>query len=63
MNTNLETFKNLLKEKGINIPVIEPLRAAIFTAISWVLMGVSHSKEAYRPPRPKIRNTDFKLPI
>ena len=63
MSALADEAQRRLKEKGINIPVIEPLRAAIFTAISWVLMGVSHSKEAYRSPRPKIRNTDFKLPI
>ena len=57
-----EAQKKLLEEK-IEIPVIEPLRAAIYTAISWVLMGISHSKEAYRIPRPKLRSTDFALPI
>ncbi len=52
-----------LSEEGIEIPVIEPLRAAIYTAISWVLMGISHSKVAYRKPRPKLRKVDFKLPL
>ena len=43
-----------LRARGINVPVIEPLRAAVYDAISWILMGVSHSKEAYRPPRKKL---------
>ncbi len=52
-----------LQKREINVPVIEPLRAAIFTAVSWVLMGVSHSKEAYRMPRIKVRDTDFERPL
>ena len=52
-----------LESSGINIPVIEPLRAAIYTAVSWSLMGVSHSKAAYMTPRSKVRKADFKLPI
>lgn len=53
MSSLAGSVKSQLKVKGIKIPVIEPLRAAIYTAIAWVLMGVSQSKEAYRPPRPK----------
>lgn len=53
MSSLVEGVKSQLKAKGINIPVIEPLRGAIYNAIAWVLMGVSQSKEAYRPPRPK----------
>lgn len=52
-----------LEEKGISIPVIEPLRAAVYTAVSWVLMGISHSKEAYKTPRPKIRRADFAMVV
>lgn len=59
MSTLAEEAEKILRKKGINVPIIEPLRAAIYTAISWVLMGISHSKEAYRHPRPKIRKTDF----
>lgn len=51
----VEGVKNQLEAKGLKIPVIDPLRAAIFTSVARVLMGVSHSKEAYRPPRPKLR--------
>jgi len=55
MSPLVDAMEKALKEKGINVPVIEPLRAAIHTAIMLVLMGTSHSKEAYRPPRPKYR--------
>lgn len=43
-----------LKAKGVNVPVIEPLRATVYMAIAWVLTGVSQSKEAYKPPRSKL---------
>jgi len=49
-----------LARENIEIPVIEPLRAAIFTALSLILLGKSHSKSTYRPPRPKLRVADFK---
>ncbi|MEB2836853.1 MAG: aspartate/glutamate racemase family protein [Desulfurococcales archaeon] len=52
-----------LAARGAEIPVIEPLRAAVYTAISWALMGVSHSRAAYMKPRPKPRRADFKLPL
>ena len=55
MSSLIEGVKSQLEAKGIKIPVIEPLRAAIYTAIAWTLMGASQSKEAYRPPRPKLR--------
>jgi len=55
MSSLIKGVKSQLEAKGIKIPVIEPLRAAIYTAIAWSLMGASHSKEAYRPPRPKLR--------
>jgi len=50
-----EALQKRLSEKGIEIPVIEPLRAAIYTAVSWVLMGISHSKLTYPKPREKLR--------
>ncbi|MEM0000421.1 MAG: aspartate/glutamate racemase family protein [Desulfurococcaceae archaeon] len=51
--------ERLLEEK-IEIPVIEPLRAAVYTAVSLVLFGKSHSKATYRLPRQKLRVADFK---
>lgn len=50
-----DSLQKRLLEKGIEIPVVEPLRAAIYTAVSWVLMGVSHSKLTYPKPREKLR--------
>ncbi|MEL9997268.1 MAG: aspartate/glutamate racemase family protein [Sulfolobales archaeon] len=57
-----EAQKKLLK-KGLRIPIIEPLRAALYTAVAWVLMGVSHSKMAYPTPRAKPRKTEFSIPV
>jgi allantoin racemase len=58
MSSLAADVRNQLKSKGINVPVIEPLRAAVYNAVMWVLMGVSHSKEAYKPPRPKLRKLE-----
>jgi allantoin racemase len=52
-----------LARRGYNLPVIEPLRAAVHTAISWALMGITHSRVAYMKPREKARKADFKLPL
>ncbi len=48
-----------LAAKDIRVPVIEPFRAALYDAVSCVLMGVTHSKEAYRPVRQKKRVLDW----
>jgi allantoin racemase len=55
MSSLLEDVRRSLKAKGINVPVIEPLRAAVFDAVKWVMMGIAQSKEAYKLPRPKLR--------
>jgi len=54
MSSLVEGVKSKLEDKGIRVPVIEPLRGAVCAAIARILMGVSHSKEAYRPPRQKL---------
>lgn len=54
MSSLVEAVKSNLEDKGFRVPVIEPLRGAAYAAIARVLMGVSHSKEAYRPPRQKL---------
>lgn len=41
----------ILSMKALHIPVLEPLRAAVSTAVSWLLANVSHSKTSYRYPR------------
>jgi len=58
-----EKAQEKLFSEGIEIPIIEPLRAAIYTAILWVLLKKTHSKAAYMPPRQKTRIADFKIPI
>ena len=49
-----------LKKQGIDIPVIEPYRAALYDAIACALQGVSHSKYAYWPVEEKLRRLDWK---
>ncbi len=44
---------------GLNVPIIEPLRAAVYTAVATVLAGLSHSKRAYMTPREKFRKVDL----
>jgi allantoin racemase len=58
-----EEAQRRLLERGLRMPVIEPLRAAIYTAVAWVLMGISHSKVAYSTPRTKLRRAEFSIPM
>lgn len=53
MSSLLGVVKKQLDKKGVRIPIVEPLRAAVYSAIMFSLMGISHSKLAYMPPRPK----------
>lgn len=46
---------------GVDVPIIEPLRAAIYTAVAVVMSGLTHSKAAYMPPRDKFRVVDFDI--
>jgi len=48
-----------LAAKGLDVPIVEPLRAAVYTAVAWALGGITHSKEAFMPPRAKRRAVDF----
>ena len=57
----LEEVNEMLKKEDIEIPIIEPLNAAIAMAIALVMMGVSQSKIEYPPPIPKKRVLDFKI--
>jgi len=57
----VEPVMDGLAAKGVCVPVIEPFRAALYDAISCVMMGVSHSKEAYRPVRDKKRILDWEV--
>lgn len=58
-----EETQRRLFERGLKIPIIEPLRAALYTAVAWALMGVSHSKIAYSAPRAKLRRAEFAIPV
>lgn len=55
MSSLIPALKNKLKRSGIEAPVIEPLRAAVYTAVAWVLGDLSQSKEAFMPPPKKRR--------
>lgn len=57
----VESIEKDLHKNNVHAPVIEPFRAALYDAISCVLMGVSHSKEAYRPVRDKKRVFDWNI--
>lgn len=47
--------RDLSTNYSIDIPIIEPLRAAIYTAISLAFSENSHSKKAFMYPRQKVR--------
>ena len=55
MSSLVTALKKQLARRGLAAPVVEPLRAAVYTAVSWVLGGLSQSKEAFMPPRAKRR--------
>jgi len=50
-----ESICDYLKKKGYDVPVLDPLRVAINTAIMIVLLGVRQSKEVFRTPREKTK--------
>jgi len=53
MSSLLEIVRKQLDKKGLKVPIVEPLRAAVYSAIMFSLIGLSHSKAAYMPPRAK----------
>ncbi len=55
MFSMLNEVKMRLNKEGIHIPIIEPLTVGVFTAASWVMMDISHSKLAFAAPRVKER--------
>lgn len=57
MSSLMPALKKQLTRSGLAAPIIEPLRAAVYTAVGWVLGGLSHSKEAFMPPPEKRRVT------
>ncbi len=64
--TGMSTFAQYLqdtlkKEFEESIPVLEPLRVAVYNATYQALLGISHSKRAYPYPAEKRRTADFTL--
>jgi len=61
--TGMSKFAKHLKEEinrsGLEAPVIEPLRAAVYNALYMVLYGISHSKLAFPYPGEKLRKVDW----
>lgn len=55
----VNSIETELKKEKIYAPIIEPFRAALYDAISCVLMDISHSKEAYKPIRKKFNNLNY----
>lgn len=55
MSSLVTATKRRLAAKGIHVPIVEPLRAAVYTALALVLANLTHSKEAFMPPRVKLR--------
>jgi len=55
MSSLVTALQQHLVKQGLNVPIIEPLRAAVYNAVAWVLGGQSHSKEAFKQPRAKKR--------
>ena len=50
-----ESICDHLKKKGYDVPVLDPLRVTINTAIMIVLLGVRQSKEVFLTPREKTK--------
>jgi allantoin racemase len=55
MSSLVAQVQRRVMEEGLNVPIIEPLRAAVYNAVAWVLAGHTHSKEAFKQPRAKKR--------
>lgn len=55
MSSLVTAMKSRLAAKGLHVPIVEPLRAAVYTAVALVLADLTHSKEAFMPPRAKRR--------
>jgi allantoin racemase len=55
MSSLMPALQKRVAVGGLDLPIIEPLRAAVYNAVAWVLAGHSQSKEAYKEPRRKKR--------
>jgi allantoin racemase len=61
MSSLVDAAQKQLTAKGLGVPIVEPLRAAVYTAFAYLFGGLTHSKEAFRPPRAKRRLLDVPL--
>ena len=59
MSPLVGTVREKLLAQGIDVPIIEPFRAALYDAVACAMMGISHSKTAYAPVREKKRILDW----
>lgn len=55
MSSLVTVMKSRLAAKGLHVPIVEPLKAAVYTAVALVLADLTHSKEAFMSPRAKRR--------
>jgi len=55
MSSSVNSLQRHVAGKGENVQIIEPLRAAVYNAMAWVLAGYAHSKEAFKEPPSKKR--------
>lgn len=61
MCTVVDAVSEGLRQRGVEIPVIEPFRAALYDAVRCALQGVAQSKYAYWPAEEKLRKLDWTL--
>lgn len=61
MNSVRQKATSLLEQKGIDIPVVEPLSVGIQTAVMEARLGLTPSRRAYHPPREKKRIIQFDI--
>jgi allantoin racemase len=60
MSTLVEPVRDGLKDRGLDVQIIEPFQAALYDAVACVMQGVSQSKSSYWPIVPKKRELDWK---
>jgi allantoin racemase len=54
-----ERLQERLREKGYDVPVVDPIRAAIYYAKLLVRLGLRQSRISYPKPLPKKRRLDY----
>lgn len=61
MSSFVSSVQTKLSRMSLDIPIIEPLRAAVYTALALSFNGVAHSKKAFPNPRTKLRKLPDEL--